>query len=405
MKQKSYERRSKKRKQDFTRKRKMGFNEIIYFMLGMVKESTQNALERVFPQLKKENLYMSQQAFSAARQKIKWEAFEELFQTSVKGSYQEKWETWRGYRVMAIDGSFIRLPSDAGLLECYGGLGNGRTAATALASLLYDLENDIVADAKIAPMSENERALAEGHLCTLQGMAGFNRGHRELIIFDRGYPSYEFIKSLSDKEIAYVMRVQKGFIREQEVKGKKECQAALGKTGMQVRAVQVPLAGGGQETLITNLAETEMGYEAFGELYRKRWGIETKYKELKQKLETENFSGRLADNVKQDFYAMMTAANMLASLVRGADRKAKKKREGGGNLYEYRVNVNHAVGVFKDQLIRVIIEEDYIARQYLMKEMVRRMERRVVPLRPDRDVPRKDCHRRGRFHHNHKSNC
>jgi hypothetical protein len=95
----------------------MGFNEIIYTMLYMVKESTQNALERVFPQLQKENLHMSQQAFSAARQKINWEAFEELFQASVAGSYQEEWKTWRGYRVMAVDGSFVQLPSDAELVK------------------------------------------------------------------------------------------------------------------------------------------------------------------------------------------------------------------------------------------------------------------------------------------------
>src|SRR5215467_216192 len=78
LQQKSYEHRSKKREQDFTRQRKMMFKEIIYVMLLMLKCSTQNALERVFPQLQKENLCMSQQAFSKARQKIKWEAFEEL---------------------------------------------------------------------------------------------------------------------------------------------------------------------------------------------------------------------------------------------------------------------------------------------------------------------------------------
>ncbi|MCL2602639.1 MAG: hypothetical protein FWD91_07485 [Treponema sp.] len=40
----------------------------------------------------------------------------------------------------------------------------------------------------------------------------------------------------------------------------------------------------------------------FDELYNKRWGIETKYLELKQRLELENFSGRLVvDTVKQDF--------------------------------------------------------------------------------------------------------
>jgi hypothetical protein len=51
----SYEQRSKKQHKDFTRRRKMGFKEIIYTMLYMVKESTQNALERVFPSCKKKD--------------------------------------------------------------------------------------------------------------------------------------------------------------------------------------------------------------------------------------------------------------------------------------------------------------------------------------------------------------
>ena len=383
----------------------MIFTEIIYFMLSLAKESTQNALERVFPQLKKENLHMSQQAFSKARQKIKWEAFEELFQTSVIGSYQEDWKLWRGYRLMAIDGSFIKLPSDKELLEYFGGLGHEQTAATALASLLYDLENNIVVDAKIASIHGDERTLAEEHLLALTGMTSYNQGHKELIIFDRGYPSYDFIKSLSDKDISYVMRIQKGFIRNYKLGRKKEGWVPLGKTGIRVRLIEILLSSGELEMLITNIPETEIGYEAFGELYHKRWGIETKYKELKQKLETENFSGRLVDNVKQDFYAMMTVANMLASCLRSANRIAKKKRESSSNLYEYQVNVNHAIGVFKDRLIRIIIEKNRITRQYLMGELVQQMERRVVPIRPDREVIRKDCNRKARFHHNHKSNC
>ena len=104
----------------------MLFAEIIFMMLSMVKESTQNALERVFPQLQKENLHMSRQAFSKARKKIKREAFEEAFQASVEGSYNEEYKLWRGFRVMAVDGSVMRLPSDAALLQYYGGIGNER---------------------------------------------------------------------------------------------------------------------------------------------------------------------------------------------------------------------------------------------------------------------------------------
>lgn len=375
-------------------------------MLSMIKESTQNALERVFPQLKKENLHMSQQAFSKARKKIKWEAFEELFQTSVSGSYEEEIKLWRGYRLMATDGSFICLPSDAALVKYFGGLGHHCTTASALASLLYDLENDIVVDAKIAPVSRSERSLALEHLIDLQKLDSYNRGHRELIIYDRGYPSHEFIKSLSEKEIAYVIRMQKGFIPERDIKEDKDFRINLGKTGLQIRVIKVPLSTGEIEILLTNLPETEIEYEVFGELYHKRWGIETKYKELKQKLETENFSGRLVDNVKQDFYAMMTVANMIASCVREANRNVKKKRRGKENIYEYKVNVNHAIGIFKDRLIRVVMEEDRIARRYLMSELVRRIERRVIPIRLNRNVIRKECNRKGsRFHHNHKSNC
>jgi hypothetical protein len=119
----------------------------------------------------------------------------------------------------------------------------------------------------------------------------------------------------------------------------------------------------------------------------------------------ENFSGRLVDNVKQDFYAMMTVSNILASFVRAANRKVKKEREKRGNKYEYQVNVNHAIGVFKDRLLGVVLEEGRGRRVRLMRELVREIKRRVVPIRLEREVGRKERHRKARFHHNHKSNC
>jgi hypothetical protein len=382
----------------------MTFSELIYFMLGMVKESTQNALERFFPRVGKRQSRMSQQAFSVARQKIKWEAIEELFQASVLGSYQEEWGRWRGFRLMAVDGSFIRLPCDSALIEYYGALGRGGTSAAALVSLLYDLENDVIADAKIAPISENERALAEGHIQALRRMKSFQAG-AELVIFDRGYPSIEFIMSLQENEITYVMRVQKGFIRARELPKRRERWARLGKGGPRVRAIRIPLDGGETETLITNVGKEVLEYGAFRELYHKRWGIEGKYKTVKQRMELENFSGRLVDNIKQDFYATMTAANMLASFTRAANRKVKKEREKRGNKYDYQVNVNHAVGVFKDKLIEVVIEQRDGVRRRLMKELVGEIERRVVPIRLNRKAARKEIPRKARFHYNHKSNC
>jgi hypothetical protein len=90
--------------------------------------------------------------------------------------------------------------------------------------------------------------------------------------------------------------------------------------------------------------------------------------------------------------------------MRQADIGVQREREGGENNYEYQVNMNHAVGVFKDRLLEVVITENRRARRRLMKELVREMERRVIPLRLNREVERKKCPRNARVHHNLKSN-
>lgn len=94
---------------DFTRNRKMPFPALVKFMLTRAKCSTQNALERFFDKLGSDE-HMTQQAFSAAREKLKVCAFTMLFYMTAKESYSDIYDTYRGYRVLAIDGSKITLP-------------------------------------------------------------------------------------------------------------------------------------------------------------------------------------------------------------------------------------------------------------------------------------------------------
>ena len=75
---------------------------------------------------------MTRQAFSKARRKIKWEAFEEALQATVKGSYHELCIWWRDWRVVGIDGSFIRLPASPALQAYFGALGSEGTSACGL---------------------------------------------------------------------------------------------------------------------------------------------------------------------------------------------------------------------------------------------------------------------------------
>jgi hypothetical protein len=101
-----YESPSKKHRQDFSRDRKKPFKKLLWVMFSLVKERSQKALERFFPKIK-EAIPMSQQAFSLARQKVTGEAFRELFQASVRGSYHETITEWWGYLLLAIDSSHV----------------------------------------------------------------------------------------------------------------------------------------------------------------------------------------------------------------------------------------------------------------------------------------------------------
>ena len=200
------------------------------------------------------------------------------------------------------------------------------------------------------------------------------------------------------------MRIQRGFMRERELDGK-EGWAELGKSGRRMRTVRIPLESGEMETPVTNTGEGTLGYEAFKERYNKRRGIETKYKTVKQRMELENFSGRPADNIKQDFYAVMTVSDMPAHFIREGNREVKKERERSNTRYEYRVNINHAAGVCRDKLIGMVTEERRGVRRRLMKEPAEELERRAVPVRPNREAERNKNRRKARFRHNHKSNC
>jgi hypothetical protein len=306
---------------------------------------------------------------------------------------------------MAIDGTKVALPSDEKLRKYFGTAGGGSTSVTAQGSVLYDVYNDTIVDALLEPMSTDERTLAVRHIEKPQKMASFGK---ELILFDRGYASIELINTLIKANIRFVMRVRRKFNTDIDETKSEDSIISLGEKGEKptlVRVVKFALPGGEIETLITNLWDKEHDGEAFKALYFKRWPIETKYDELKNKLEIENFSGRTITAIKQDFYATMYLSNMASAFYWEAQEKVAKERRDKDNKYEYHVNVNHEIGVLKDKLIAAIIEPDDIKRNKLIDKILEKLSNRVTPFRPNRSIPRNKTPRKAKFHHNQKSNC
>ena len=101
--------------------------------------------------------------------------------------------TYKGYRISAIDGSTIELQNTKELRKAFGYAENGKEEiARAKISEIYDMENNIIIDAIIDKYDTQEQELAIRYIEKLKELGL----HNDLILFDRGYPSKEFIATL-----------------------------------------------------------------------------------------------------------------------------------------------------------------------------------------------------------------
>ena len=135
-----------------------------------------------------------------------------------------------------------------------------------------------------------------------------------VILFDRGYPSEDMFRYLNSKGILFLMRVPKTFkkaISEQE-DALFTYPASRNKESITLRNIHFLLEDGSTEYLVTNLMPEQMVKENFPDLYQLRWGVESKYRELKNRLEIEAFNSIKPVSVQQEFFAAMYLSNLVA---------------------------------------------------------------------------------------------
>ena len=340
---------ARKSEEYFSRNRGMSFTENVIFVINKGNTSIQTELNRFFTNHKKEEKSISEQAFSEARQKYNASPFEKLFEMSAEESYGEEsmlTKMYRGYYLFGIDGTDLVLPQCPELREKYGEM---KGIAAAQGSACYDILSERIVTAEIGKITASERTLAKKHLKKLKKM-GLN--DKSIVIFDRGYPCAELLRYLSENGFKYLMRVKRKFnVKIDKIESDKEVEL---KNGVVVRAVKVPL-NEDFETLITNLDWTP---DELFELYGKRWGIETDYNTLKNKIQVEAWSGLTETAMLQDFWASLFLNNLVLIEKFHADTLIAQNRANKNNKYIYKANLNEIVGSIKHRFIDICFADN-----------------------------------------------
>ncbi|MFR4983370.1 MAG: IS4 family transposase [Clostridium neonatale] len=373
----------------FTRagRSKMSFKNVILFMINFVKRTLQRELDDFSKISSAPNI--TKQAFSQARQKVSPKAFIHMLNQVNKWYYKETpFEKYKEYRLIAIDGTVLEINDTEELRNEFGYIENqNKKVARARASALYDVENDMIICSKLTHYRCGEREIAENLIDEMIDLGSYN----DLILFDRGYSSKDFITFIESRRLKYLMRVSNGFLKvvvnapkpDQiiEVKHKEKV--------LKMRVIKFELESGIIETLVTNIFDETISLTDFKELYFKRWGIEVKYNEIKNKLQVENFTGKTVIAIEQDFYATMYLTNMVALAKKDANKAIEEDSKNKNLKFEYKVNTNVLIGKLKNTLITMIIIKNPWKRSKILKSIQSEIERNIIPIRPGRKIVRK----------------
>lgn len=346
--------------------------------------------------------HVTKGAFSKARKNLRPEAFVELMQVGNRRFYADApYRMWLRWRLLVIDGSTAMLPNHKTIQEEFGVVNYGphRNSPRSIAriSVLYDALNFTVLDGQIADYATDERELATRHFDQLEAGS-------DLLLLDRGYPSYLLMYKLQQKGVDYCIRLCGDWwteVREMLAEGAVDKEVVFklspkdrktvnpdptGNYQINCRLVAITLENGVQEILCTSVLDREaLPYESFADLYHCRWDVEECYKLFKTRLQLEAFSGKTAIAVKQDFFAKLFMMSMTAALAFPVEEKLLEEQQKQTRKYPYKINKTNALAftreIVQNLFIKKIIKPALAAMDKILKAT-------VELVRPKRKNPR-----------------
>lgn len=411
----------------FTRRRTLTFPVLCWMIFWKFRAAMKLDIERFYDAAFGVDYLKApgKSTFTKARAKLKASAFIELndrlmhqFLDQCKEQKRQGDCQWKSLRLLAVDGSTLRLPNSEEIVNHFGGMQprNGKFVPMARISFLHDLLANVTQGAVITSYHTGE----EQHAWNL---IGAHADPSTCFIMDRGYFDGGLPFFMEALCTHFILRVPvKAFAKAQEFvqSGQRQCEIRLpipegirgeleecGVTfkdqALTVRLIRVELDTGEIEVLMTNLLDAELyPAEEFSAVYHLRWGIEESYKSYKCKLEVENWSGKTVASVEQDFHAGVLNLNLVSSIafllqpaIDTQCAEASPEDDRRGRKHRYQTNIKRGLGVVRDHLCELL---KCCARKLTetARRITGRMMQELTIVRPGRSYPRN--HRPPRIH-------
>lgn len=393
---------------DFIRTRKLTLTELIRFLLSLGGSNLSKELLEYFSY---DETTPSVSALFQQRAKLKPYAFEYLFKTFTDISMPINLKSWNNYRLIAVDGSTIILPIDSSNPDTFTQpKPNAKGFNQIHLNALYDLCNSIYLDASCQYIHSRDERRA---FVSMLDNASFESS--TIFIADRGYCTYNDIAHVQEAGCHYLMRskditsngiaanlpypesdefdfwITQDLTRKSSkaVRSKYHNYKLLSVSStfdyldnsdqeaytLTYRVTRFKLDDSSYEVVFSNLDTDEFPPSVLKDLYYKRWGIETSFRQLKYSVGLVNFHSKKVDYILQEIYSRLILYN-FCELITWPVVITKDFTK-----HSYKVNFTRTVEICKYFLSK---------RSYIKPPDVEVIIKRyTIPIRKDRKYPRK----------------
>lgn len=317
----------------------------------------------------KDSIPPTKPAFALARSKINISFFEELFSFTSNLFYLKKdtVKRWKGYLLLAVDGTGVRVPDTIENRTLIGVHKNqhGSIAATKILAV-HDVLNRVLfriflhprATAELVALHQNFDAIPSDAITI------YDRHYCDSLLLDRHLKSKKpcliRMKSKGIKAVdAFLKSGKTDAVVEFQI-GERAYYSSKRKYGLKnkhpkfstfnIRLIRVELSTGETEILATNLFDKiKFPASDFKGLYSKRWGVETAFDEIKNQLKLGMFSGYKTNIVLQDLWSVFIFYNIRSMFLNDAQSKLDEVKKDG------QINRNIAIAILKKEWFNLLL--------------------------------------------------
>ena len=377
----------------FTRDSKFSFKDYVTFFCVNKGTSNQADLEDFIEDDFTNNLEtITRQALSKQRVFINPLVFKEISKEYLRligyNRNNHFFKEYKGFRLYGGDGSDFEIPDFEEVRRDFGikDTPKYRKPAIAKFSSIMDLLNGFILDGIIGNYKQAELPLMHQNLDNIQDLI---IPEKSIFIFDRGYNAMELYAHIMSINSYFIVRLKdKSYIDERYTIKENDSEIKIKLTKdrikkfhnpslkeeyekeehLNLRILTIELDNGKTETLLTYILNKKFKIEDFKELYNLRWGIETNYNTMKNRLNIENYTGKRKITIEQDIYSKFLKYNIFQYYKIYFNLLINRTKRQKGIKQEYKVNQAHLIRKLKKYLpIMILNPTKEIIRKYTKK--------------------------------------